>query len=370
MALVNVKDLTTVLNRVTPGLGIKENDIQANCFLFLNGRVFTYNDEVSVSSQLPKGMKDIECVVQAKEFLQLLSKMKEEEVDISISKGDLKISSRRTKASFLTESEIKMPVADVVVPTDFRELPSDFLYAVKCCLPIVGRDMSKPLSTCLYMKWNRMEVADSSKAGRYVFKSEPFKESIYLPGTSAKAVTHFDVSSFSVDDGWIHFRCKDGETVVSARTYYGDTEPADLDFLLNQSGDHVDLPKDLAGALERTGVFSNAKTGTEGIIEDVYVELTIHNDWCVIRCQSPIGTYEEKVRVLYEGPELIFSTSPELLLDALEANRTCEVCQKFVKIYDDKFTHLVAVSRPTEKPEPKKPTEVSSDVDDMDVIPF
>lgn len=367
MALVNIKDLVGVLNRVAPGLGAKENDIQANCFLLSDGHAYTYNDEVSVSCKLPKGMKGIKCVVQAKEFLQLLSKMKEEEVDIAMEKDELCLSTRRTKARFLTESEIKMPVADIEIPKEFDELPEDFLYAIKCCLPIVGKDMSKPLSTCIHFADDKAEVCDVDKAGRYTFKDEYFKKRVFLPGASAKVVSRFDVVDFAVGGGWIHFGCKDN-TIVSARTYYDGQDMADFTHLLNQKGADVALPKDLAGALERSGIFADARTGTEGTLEDIYVELTIGDDWCVLRCDSAIGSYQEKVRVNYEGPRLVFSTSPELLLSALEAHRTCEVCENFVKIYDDNFTHIVAVSRPTEKPK-SQTGEVDEEVA-KDEIPF
>lgn len=367
MALVNVKDLVGVLNRVAPGLGVKENDIQANCFLFSKGRVYTYNDEVSVSCKLPKGMKEIKCVVQAKEFLQLLSKMKEEEINIEATKNELCLSSRRTKANFLIEEEIKMPVADIEIPKDFSELPSDFLYALKCCLPIVGKDMSKPLSTCIHLADNLAIVCDVDKAGRYVFDGDFFKKHIYLPGASAKVVSRFDVVDFAVGGGWIHFGCKDN-TIVSARTYYDGQEMADFSHLLGQKGTVIELPKDLAGALERSGIFAEARTGTEGTLEDIYVELTIGDDWCVLNCDSSIGSYQEKVRVQYDGPRLVFSTSPELLLTALESNRKCEVCENFVKIYDDSFCHLVAVSRTTEKPAPSEGNV--SEAADKDKVPF
>lgn len=361
MALVNVKDLVGVLNRVAPGLGAKENDIQANCFLFKKGHVYTYNDEVSVSCKLPKGMKEIKCAVQAKEFLQLLSKMKEAEIDIEATKNELCLSSRRTKANFLIEEEIKMPVADIEIPKEFAALPDDFLYALKCCLPIVGKDLSKPLSTCVLLEGDRAVVCDVDKAGRYVFNKKHFKKPVYVPGASAKVVSRFDVAEFAIGSGWIHFKCKDS-TIVSARTYYDGQEMADFSSLLEQKGTVIELPKDLEGALERSGIFTEARTGTEGVLEDVYVGVTIGDDWCVLNCDSPIGSYQEKIRVQYNGPRLAFYTSPELLLTALESHRKCEVCETFVKIYDDSFCHLVAVSRATEQPaKSETPEEFNGD---------
>lgn len=365
MAMVNVKDLVVALNLVAPGLGNRENDIQATCFLFKDGRVHTYNDEVSVSCDLPKGMEGIDCTVQAKEILSLLQKTKDEEVDLSLGNAYFNIATRRSRACILVEEEEKMPIADLQIPTKWKKLPKDFLLAVQSCLPIVGKNMSKPLSTCLHMVGDRVETSDIDKAGRYTFDQDVFGEKqTYLPGTSAKTLAKFDdIEKYALSEGWIHFRCANG-VILSARTYYENQEYADFTQLLSTKGTRLELPKDLSAVLERTGIFTEAKFGTETTISEVYAFVTLAKNWLTIRCESPVGNYEEKIRIEYEKTPVTFCVSPELLLTAVEGNRKCELCKNFVKIYDDKFVHLVAVQI-TDKAPPKNERKEVKELDEM-----
>lgn len=354
MAMVNVKDLVVALNEVAPGLGSKENDIQATCFLLKGGRVHTYNDEVSVSAKLPKGMKEINCVIQAKEVISFLQKVKEEEIDIVLKDGMLQFSTRRIKADILVEKTEKMPIADLNIPDEFNALPEDFVLAVQSCLPIVGKDMSKPLSTCLHIVRDRVETSDIDRAGRYTFDEDVFgKQQVYLPGTSAKIISKFPVESYAIVDGWMHFGCTN-KIVVSARTYYENQEYADFTELLKTKGKPIGLPKDLTGALERSGVFTEAKFGTETTLAEVYAYVSIAKNWLTIRCESTVGSYQEKVRIEYDEEPLTFCVSPELLLAAVERDRKCEICERFVKMYDDKFVHLVAVQLTDQEPPKSK----------------
>ena len=67
MATVNRKELVELLSQVSPGVGAKETTLQETCFVFSNGYVYTYNDEICVSAALPKGMEDIdEFAIQAR----------------------------------------------------------------------------------------------------------------------------------------------------------------------------------------------------------------------------------------------------------------------------------------------------------------
>ena len=45
---INRKDLIKVLKKVQPGLASQEIIEQSGAFVFTDGRVFTYNDEIAV----------------------------------------------------------------------------------------------------------------------------------------------------------------------------------------------------------------------------------------------------------------------------------------------------------------------------------
>lgn len=342
MAKVIRKELVVALEKVAPGIGSKENDIQATCLLFSEGFVYTYNDEVSVSALLPEALSEVECAVQAKDFISLLSKMSDEEIDIELTDNHLLVKGKRVKAQIVIENEIKMPIDEIEMPEKWRALPDDFILALKSCIPIVGKDMSKPLSTCIHLADDRVETSDVDRACKYTLDKVHFKKPIYLPGTSARIVVRFNVKKYNTTQGWIHFKCED-DTILSCRTYYDGQEFADLTHLLEAEGTELELPVQLSDALERSGIFVMSTDNTEVVMEDKYVCLSIADNWCKVKGEGSLGRYEEKIRINYEGNPISFSTKVETLKDALEKHRQCEVCSNFIKIYDEKFTHLVAV---------------------------
>ncbi len=357
MATVSVKEAAAALSMAACGLGAKENDIQANCFLIKDGRVWTYNDEVAVSTRLPKGFEGITCVVQGKEFLSLMNKLSGD-AEITQTEDALVLKTRRTKSTFKVETEIKMPVLDIKIPEKRSPLPENFLTALSCLLPIAGKDMTKPLSTCIDLKDSYARVADVSVAGQWNFdESYKFEKEMLLPAVAAKIVSKFAVVDISSTEGWIHFTTEAG-TEISCRAYYEGQEGVDLSHLLNAEGVEVGpLPKDLETALERSDIFASAKTGTETTISEVAVDVAISDNWCKIKCESAVGKYEEKVRIDYSGDPVAFMVAPELLRDAMKYQRVLHVCESFVKLQDEHFTHVVAVFVPVEEETPEEKVE-------------
>ena len=357
MATVNVKEAAAALSMAACGLGAKENDIQANCFLIKDGRVWTYNDEVCVSTKLPKGFDGITCVVQGKEFLSLVNKLSGD-AELTQTEDALVLKTRRSKSEFKVETEIKMPVLDIKIPEKRSPLPENFLTALDCLLPIAGKDMTKPLSTCIDLKENYARVADVSVAGQWEFdKNYRFEKEMLIPAVAAKVVSKFAVVDISTTEGWIHFTTESG-TQVSCRAYYEGQEGVEISQLITAEGAEVGpLPKDLEGALERSDIFASAKTGTETTIGEVAVDVAIRDNWCFVKCESAVGKYQEKVRIDYSGEPVAFMVAPELLRDAMKYQRVLSVCEGFVKLQDEHFTHVVAVFVPVEDEAPEEKIE-------------
>ena len=376
MATVVRKELVDVLDQVKPAIGHKESDIQATCIVFDDGMVYSYNDELSISQYLPKGLEDMRCAVQAKELIALLSKLKDEEIDIALDGNALLVKGRRAKAEIVVEREIRMPIDEIAYPKKLHDLPQGFRHALRLCLPIVGKDLSLPLSTCLHLNGDVMEASDVDRAARYIFSQKlPFDDAVFLPGTAARHIARYDLEAVAITDGWIHFETKD-QVLLSCRTYYKGQQFADLTPLLDAIGASVELPTELADAMDRSGIFtSSAEAGeSEG---DQYVLVTIEDDWCVVQGEGAIGRYTEKVRLKYNGRPIVFTTKAEILLNAINDNMRCTICERHIKMHNDDFCHLVAV-RPPRKREEKQERQYDDDAEarfpseasGMDDVPF
>ena len=77
---VKKENLRNALEIVKPGLSNKELIEQSTSFAFIKGRVVTYNDEISISHPV-EDLKN-SGAIKAEELYALLSKIKEEEIDI------------------------------------------------------------------------------------------------------------------------------------------------------------------------------------------------------------------------------------------------------------------------------------------------
>ena len=77
----NRKDLLKVLQLVRPGLAAKEIIEQSTSFIFTKGQVIAYNDEISVSHPVVKGL-DLDGAVQANELFALLNKLTDDTIEL------------------------------------------------------------------------------------------------------------------------------------------------------------------------------------------------------------------------------------------------------------------------------------------------
>ena len=90
------QDLLTALETVKPGLASKEMIEQSTSFAFMNDRVVTYNDEISLSH--PVKDLEIEGAIQAEQLYKLLNKLKKDEIEVEIKGNELLLKSGNTEA--------------------------------------------------------------------------------------------------------------------------------------------------------------------------------------------------------------------------------------------------------------------------------
>ena len=106
---VNREQLLNQLEAVLPGLSTRELIEQSSCFVFKDGKVLTFNDEIACVQTCKIG---IEGAVPAMPIVNLLRKMVEEEITIlpvNDGKG-LRIKGKRKQATIPMEAEIQLPI--------------------------------------------------------------------------------------------------------------------------------------------------------------------------------------------------------------------------------------------------------------------
>lgn len=380
MIEVNRQEFVDVLKKVFPAVGPKENDVQATCFIFREGFVYTYNDDIFMSMPLPtEDFGDLGCfAIQAKEFLVFLNKMNDETISVEGEEGKLIVKGRRLKAEIISETAITMPIDDIVLPESWYEIGPEVMTALKCCSPVCSKDLTKPLSTCVRLFANLAEVSDVDKAVRFTMESGYFTTQYYLPGESARVVSRYPANRYASTEGWMWFAADDDHTpIIACRTYYENQPFVDMSELMDTSGTLIELPASTIEALERSEVFVSSTDLSQVTMEDNYLTIEIADNWCVIKSAGGLGSCQEKLRTVYDGPKIVFSTKVEVLAAAIDKGQNFEVCSyavtedrtsHFVKIYDDNVCHVLATSVAEQKPKTKKGRVKNEE--DMDDIPF
>ena len=115
MQTVDREKFLQELELLQPGLSPKEIIEQSGCFIFKNGYITTFNDDIACT--LITDLK-FTGAVQAKPLLALLKKLKDKVIEIDISETSLIIKGRRKEAAIRMQADIILPIDDIDIPED------------------------------------------------------------------------------------------------------------------------------------------------------------------------------------------------------------------------------------------------------------
>jgi len=306
------------LEIVKPGLATKELIEQSTSFAFTQGRVFTYNDEISVSHPI-EGL-ELEGAIQANELYEFLNKVKTDEVEYEQKGSEIVFSAKRSRAGFTLQSEIKLPLKEEIGEIDdWKKLPERFLSHIDFVIGACANDMSRPILTCIHVnKEGIIEGSDNHRLARCTLGEKMPVNTFLFPASVCPDIRKINPIHISMGKGWVHFK-NEQETILSCRIYLGEEYPK-TEHLLNVQGVKVTLPKTAREMLERAMVFSKRK-----FILDESVTVTIDNNRLKMEAKSEYGWFEEEVNMLYEGEKIQFVVAPCLMKDILEKTDECTI---------------------------------------------
>ena len=114
--LVNREKLLLTLKVVSCGAAMPPRMVsleQSDHFIFQDGQLVAFNDEIMVRCKSPL---DFNTIVNAAEFIKVLSKMPDKEIEITPKKGQLIIKGKRRSSGIPTQKGIKLPFQEVPTP--------------------------------------------------------------------------------------------------------------------------------------------------------------------------------------------------------------------------------------------------------------
>ena len=344
---VDRKHLLEVLQTVQPGLAGKEIIELSTSFIFMEGRVLTYNDKVSISRPIDV---DFEGVVVAKEFVKLLEKLKDEEVDISIDKAHLIVKGKKNKAGINIEKSTNIDeILDVLGKVKkWSALPATFVEGLSYCLSSVGKDMTRALLTCIHCNGNKMMSSDDVRITVFDLGEHADIEALNVPSEAAEGLRSFSPLKYATTKGWAHFKAEN-DAVFSCRLLTGEYAADKTMKYVEKAaeGEKFALPQGLSEALDRAGIFS---TGVEiKTANDNRVRLTLADGNVTIKGEGNAGWFEETSRVRYKGDPLEFDVNPTFLQQILSHTNEVTINNRTLRFETDDFIHVILTLTPRKK---------------------
>ena len=324
---INTKELLKALEIVKPGLASKEMIEQSTSFAFMNDKVVTYNDEISISCPV-KGL-GITGAIHAQKLYQFFSKLKKDEVDVEITDNEILFKSGRQRAGFTLESEIKLPLEEIDGLDEWKDLPEGFIEALQFTHPCCSTDMSRPILTAVHINKTIVEASDAFRLAVFTLDSPVPTDKLLIPAGSIRELVKLKPVQITTGTGWVHFKTKEG-AVISCRRFE-DPFPS-VKHLLTVDGTQLRLPKTITEIVEKATIFS-----TDG---DEFITITLVDNKMIIKGKSESGWFEEEANIKYDGEEANFFVNPHFLQTILTKSNRCIIAPDKIKFEGESWEYI------------------------------
>lgn len=337
MHKLNREEFLHQLEGVQPGLSSREIIEQSSCFVFKNGRVMTYNDEVACRQ---KCAAPITGAVQSGPLLSILRKLVEDEIELEETDGELVIHGKRRKCGIRREAEVLLPIDKVDKPGEWKPLHEEFLESINMVQACASHDESQFALCCVHLHPKHVEACDNYQATR-VKMATGISASTLVRRDAIKHITSMGMTEFSETESWLHFRNPAG-MVLSCRRYI--EEYPDLKEFLEFDGSAIVLPKGLGEAAEKASIFSAESS------DDNQVTVDLMPGKLRIRGTGSQGWYEERRKVDYDGTDLSFLIAPSLLIDLVAKHNEAVITTGKLRVDGGgKWRYVACLSLPADK---------------------
>ena len=332
---INTEKFKQALSIVKPGLSNKDIIEQATKFVFMEGKLVTFNDEISI--QHPLEELDFTGAVNSDELYKLVSRLKTEETEINHKDNELVFKAGRIKAGIILHKEINLPLEEIDEKQgEWKKLPKDFTQGLKFVVGSCSSDMSSQIITCVNITGNTVSGSDRFRIARYEFKKDlPFET--LIPAKTVKDLINFKPALVAKGSGgWLHF--KDAQDVVFSCRILNEKYP-NCDFLFEMKKPRVvALPPSLPEILERVTIFTDGDTQL-----DERVSVSFLKNKMVVESSSAVGWIKETEKIEYSDKDLDFIISPYLFRDIVKNNNTMKVTKDKVMFEDKNWKYVAAL---------------------------
>lgn len=340
------KQFIQQLESARPGLSQSCIFEQSETFVFKNGYIHTYNDEIccSVKCDLP-----FEGAVDSKTLLKQIKILGNYWIRIEQNDTSLVIIRDQSQTHIRLEPTICLDYKSVPTPGKWKRLPKEFAKAVETVAPCAGKNEVIFGMVQVHLTKEFIEACDDYRLCRYKMKTG-IKQNMLIRADSLIPISKREMTHFSITPSWIHFRNNNGVRISCRYIIKEDLEFENLsvnkdrlypciDTVLDIGCETLTLQKKLIQKIIRVPIFVKASDRTNSIRFDVVGNIL------KVSGEGVFGYHEEEFVVDDSGTDFSFKISPALLTQIATKNTSCEVTTDRLKVDSESYVYVACLQR-------------------------
>lgn len=291
---INKKSLLESLKNCMPGVDSGNTVLQgSDTFVFHDGRIFSYNDNISVSVPIEQsGLmgETVEGAVKANEFFKILSKLPNDEINFAVTEKSWLLKSGKAKAELsLIDFDYESRLKGIEPSEDWKEIKDDFIFAIGSC----KMDNNKSPLSGVFVSGKEVISTDGYQINKFTMPDTELPTFWITDNCVNELLKIKNFTHMQLQGNWVHF--KSGEDVIfSIKVLNKDNFPYEkvlkvLDNCNTENSLNATFPEQLFEAIDRATAFSMDISGHNSI-RLVLSPKDIH-----VSAERTSGKYEEKV---------------------------------------------------------------------------
>jgi len=341
------------LQMVKGGLSPRAFIEQSNCFVFRDGEVMTFNDEIACRKSIGVSLNG---AIQADALMAILEKIEDPLLQVAESSSNFEFRTKRKRFWLTRDAEILLPIDKVEKSKAWQEVPEDFADKLKMLRRCVSQDETKFIQTCVHLHPEFMEACDNRQMLRCKTDLSFLEKPILVRGAALMQIVDLGMAKMAVTESWVHFK-NPKDLIFSCRKYMEDYPK--LDHILDVKGEDITIPRALVEATARALVFANEQAG------DPLLMITLQPGRLRITGEGMSGGYEEIKKISYDGPAMKFLIAPDVLDHISENYTTAQIAKrKFKASQKGSWEYVTVLGAPDKPKEPEEDKEESEEEED------
>lgn len=305
----------------------KETSSQSGCYVFRDGWLYTYNEEIACRMPYDIG---VEGAVTAKGVLDILERLPDDNITITDDGDRVVFKGSGRRLTVAKETAVTMPIEHIPFPELWLTMPGGLIEACVIAAAATRKDHDKFLAQCVRLGPGFVEACDNERASRVTV--EGLDADFLIRGTTIKQAAEVNPTEWAAGDGWAHFTNHTG-LVFSCRSHIKDYPDLDV-VLAGAMGNILVLPGSLNEAVER------AQKASAMAIGENFLTIKLKPGLMLITGEGVSAKYEEQIPVQYTGPAVAFTADPAMLTELAKTHTQVFLDGKKISVVS---TNMVAV---------------------------